>query len=559
MNKFTGLLLAMLVAILGTPSLPVSDGEKNSSEGGKMVSRQSSMAPGSAASSATTWAALYGGSGSEEMEGVWATADGGYVVSGSTDSYGDPNGEAWILKLDQFGNIEWQKTYGGTGDEYIIDIKQTGDGGYIGAGWTTSFGAGQMDFWVLKLDANGNIEWEKTYGGTRREQGWSVEPTTDGGYIVAGGTLSFGAGGADYWVLKLGANGDIEWQRAYGGNGDDGGGGDYEEFVVRVLQDADGNYVVASETSSFGAGETDIWVIKLDADGNILWEKAYGGSDEDTMWTFVEASDGGYIIPGVTVSFSPDYSGDVWVLKLDKDGKILWQKVYAIPDNWYEALSVGSTSDGGALVGSYREEGETDWDLILLRLDTNGNALWQKVFEYGWDWPNAVQELPDGGYVVAGVAWPNPSPEDLWVLRLAQDGTIDSSCSFPSDIPLTQDDTDSIITNTNATVTETNVIPQNSSATVQNSSTSPNYLCQAAPSPDCPGDLTGDNKVNLDDIMVAANGWGKHPGETGYDARVDRSGDGEITVDEVQWIAVRWGPCQQQGVAQEPHPQPDGG
>lgn len=237
----------------------------------------------STSASQNTWAAVYGGAGAEEMEGVWPTADGGFIIAGSTDSYGDENGDAWIVKLHADGAVAWQKTYGGAGDDYAIDIKQTADGGYIVAGWTSSFGVSQEDFWVFRLDAVGNMQWGKTYGGAGSEQAWSVDLTRDGGYVVAGGTTSFGAGGADFWVLKLDATGNALWQKTYGGAGDDGGEGDYEEFVVRVLEDEDGNYVLASETFSFGAGNGDIWVIKLKPDGTLLWQKTYGGDLEDYL------------------------------------------------------------------------------------------------------------------------------------------------------------------------------------------------------------------------------------------------------------------------------------
>jgi len=432
---------------------------------------------------ADLWSALYGSYGWEEMEGVVRTSDGNFLVCGYTDSYrDDEKGDAWIVKLDEAGNVVWQKVYGGSKTEYIIDIKETEDGNYIGAGWTKSFGAGKMDFWVIKLDTDGNILWEKTYGGEGKEQAWSVDVTKDGGYIVAGGTLSFGAGGADYWVIKLDSNGNIQWQKTYGGSKDDGGGGEYEEFVVRVLQDVDGNYVVAGESFSFGKGG-DIWLLKLDGEGNILWQKAYGGSEEEYMWAFAEASDGGYIIPGLTESFSVDFIGDTWVLKLDKDGNIKWQKVYGVSDYWDEALCVGATEDGGCLVGAYYEEGTevntSDWDMFLLRLDKDGNVDWKELFEYGWDWPNSLQELPDGGYIVAAVAWPEPLESDLWVLKLAKDGAIDSLCDI-FDIEINQKDSNSAPTDTNATVKNTNVSPQDSNAIVENTTAFPDFLCSGA-------------------------------------------------------------------------------
>lgn len=456
-----------------------------------LVTEQQSV-PASTPSPTTSpgaWAALYGGEGGEEMEGVWVTSDAGFIVTGATDSYRDENGDAWIVKLDAGGGVEWQKTYGGAGVEYALDVKQTADGGYIVAGWTTSFGARQTDFWpfnadpadfwVLKIDARGGVEWEKTYGGAGMEQAWSVDLTSDGGYVVAGGTTSFGAGGADVWVLKLNAAGEVLWQKTYGGGGDDGGGGAYGEFVVRALEDQDGNYVVVSNTASFGAGESNIWVIKLEPDGEILWQKAYGGMYGDYFWSFQEAAGGGYIVPGLTESFSPDESGDLWVLRLDEAGTIEWQSIYGVPGYWDEALSVGATSDGGALIGGYYEE-EDDWDLFLVRLDAGGEVLWQRVYEYGWDWPNAIRQLRDGGYVVVGVGWRNDLGEDLdlLVMRLAEDGAIGPACTLAGTIDLTRADSSATPIDTTAVVHDTEVTPRTSSAVVQDSPAAPTYLCQ---------------------------------------------------------------------------------
>ncbi len=428
-----------------------------------------------------TWSARYDASGGEEeMEGLFVAADGGFVIVGNTDGYGDGEGAAWILKLSTSGQVVWAKAYDGPGNESILDIKQTSDGGYIGAGWTTSFGAGGADFWLIKLDESGAIQWQKTYGGAGIEQAWSVSLTKDGGYVIAGGSTSFGAGKADYWVLKLDSSGNIVWQKAFGGAMDDGGGGTYGEYVVRVVANDDGTFVVASDSYSFGHGAADIWIIKLDSGGNIIWQKAYGGIEDDSTWSFRKTVGGGYIIPGVTESVGLDDSGDLWTLKLDEGGNILWQKVYGLKGYWDEALSVGATSDGGALIGGYYEEGNRDWDWTLIRLDSDGNALWQRVYEHSWDWPNAVQQLSSGGFVAIGVAWPNDTggPEDLWAMKLDANGIVGPSCNIDSPIDLTIKTTNTSPKTTNCKVTTTNITPKTSFATVQDTSTTPNYLCQ---------------------------------------------------------------------------------
>lgn len=390
----------------------------------------SSRAGGSPPPPGSGWIARYGGDGGEEVEGVSAVSDGGFMVAGATSSYGDEAGDAWVVKLDSGGSIEWQKTYGGEGTE----------------------------------------------------QAWSIEPMRDGGFTVAGGTTSFGAGGADLWVLRLDADGGILWQETIGGPSDDGGGGEYDEYVVRALKDEDGDIVVASNTQSFGSGGTDIWVVKLDPAGEVLWQKAYGGRYGEGLWSFAAVSRTGagaeYVVPGVTETFSPDESGDTWVLRLDEDGGIVWQKVYAVGGYWDEALAVSPAPDGGALVGGYVEE-EDDWDLTLLRVDRGGEALWQAAYEHTWDWPNAVDVLEDGSFVVAGVAWPHDAdrPEDLLAMRFGEGGPDGDECGLVRDLSLDQLDTHARPVDTEAAVRDTQVVPRTSSAEVRDSAASPAYLC----------------------------------------------------------------------------------
>lgn len=417
--------------------------------------------------SAATWSSILGGDGAEEMEGVWATSDGGYVVAGLSDSFtGDDTADALILKVSAAGEVEWAKTYGGSGNDMAVDIKQTADGGYIVAGWTESFGAGAgtADFWVFKLDSTGGIEWEKRYGGADIEQAWSVDIASDG-YVVAGGTTSFGAGKADYWVLKLDAEGGISWQKTYGGAEDDAPGGDYEEYVARVLVDKDGNYVVASESSSFGHGDTDIWALKLDpTDGSVIWQYAYGDTSSDSTWSFTEAAGGGYIIPGNTTSGTDT---DLWALSLETNGTIRWQKKFGLSGVFDEALTADATADGGAIIGGYYEVSDTDWVFTLLRVDSDGGLSWAKKYKYGsLDWPNAVQELNDG-YIVAGVTTTAAADQELWLMRLASDGTAGASCDSISGMTVVEEATDTSPMTTDAQVGTSNVMPQETSSTVK--------------------------------------------------------------------------------------------
>jgi len=244
------------------------------------------------------WARTYGDTGDDENPVSIQTSDGGYIVAGRTNSFGAGNDDVWVLKLDTDGAVEWQYTYGGTGNEGPNSIQQTSDGGYIVAGDTNSFGAGGWDAWVLKLDSDGAVEWQYTYGGTGTEVASSIQQTSDGGYIVAGYTYSFGAGNNDVWILKLDSDGTVEWQCTYGGASYD---------VSRsVQQTSDGGYIVAGYTYSFGTGDSDFWVLKLDSTGNVDWQYMYGDAYSDYAYSIQQTNDGGYIVAGETDPFNVD-------------------------------------------------------------------------------------------------------------------------------------------------------------------------------------------------------------------------------------------------------------
>jgi hypothetical protein len=237
-------------------------------------------------------------------------------VAGSSNSFGTCSygqfPDFWILKLDGNGNVQWQKTYGDTCDtNKAYSVQQTSDGGYIVAGDTWS---GETNVWILKLDGNGNVQWQKSYGSASHEHAGSIQQTSDGGYIVAGYFNSFPAGN-DALVLKLDSDGNVQWQKTYGGPLDD--------FANSIRQTSDGGYAVTGYTNSFGAGHSDAWVLKLDDNGSVQWQKTYGGSNLDSAYSIQQTLDGGFIVAGGTGAGAFGDNGDenVWVLKLDGNGE----------------------------------------------------------------------------------------------------------------------------------------------------------------------------------------------------------------------------------------------
>jgi uncharacterized delta-60 repeat protein len=376
--------------------------------------------------SAVSFAKTYGGTDFDYAYSVQQTSDGGYIVAGYTWSFGAGYDDIFLIKTDANGNIQWAKTYGGTDWDRASSVQQTSDGGYIVAGITWSFGAGSSDIFLIKTDANGNVQWAKTYGGTYWDEAYSVQQTSDGGYIVAGRTWSFGAGGLDIFLIKTDANGNVIWAKTYGGTDDD--------YAFSVQQTSDGGYIVAGTTWSFGAGRYDIFLIKTDASGNIQWAKTYGGTDWDWSYSVQQTSDGGYIVAGYTKSFGAG-SDDIFLIKTDANGNIIWAKTYGGTDFDY-AYSVQQTSDGGYIVaGTTWSFGAGIYDIFLIKTDANGNIIWAKTYGgTGYDEAYSVQQTSDGGYIVAGytksfgAGW-----GDFFLIKTDANGNI-GSCSMVQNV-----------------------------------------------------------------------------------------------------------------------------
>ena len=367
--------------------------------------------------SAISFAKTYGGTSYDYAFSVQQTSDGGYIVAGYTASFGAGGWDIFLIKTYANGNVQWAKTYGGIDFDFAYSVQQTSDGGYIVAGYTYSFGAGWYDIFLIKTDANGNVQWAKTYGGTSRDYAYSVQQTSDGGYIVAGGTRSFGAGYYDIFLIKTDANGNVQWAKTYGGT-------DYD-WAYSVQQTSDGGYIVAGETRSFGAG--DIFLIKTDANGNVIWTKTYGGTSASSVH---QTSDGGYIVAGGTSSFGAGGS-DIFLIKTDANGNVQWAKTYGGTSDDY-AHSVQQTSDGGYIVaGRTFSFGVINGDIFLIKTDANGNVIWAKT--YGgtyWDDASSVQQTSDGGYIVAGyIDSFGAGGDNFFLIKTDANGNI-GSCSI---------------------------------------------------------------------------------------------------------------------------------
>jgi hypothetical protein len=353
------------------------------------------------------WKKTYGGSSEDEAHSIQQTSDDGFIVVGHTAS---KNGDitenkgpfdVWVLKLDMDGNLEWQKTYGGSGHDRAYFIQETSNGGYIVAGSTRSndgditVNKGEYDVWILKISVDGSLEWQKTFGGSSFDGAHSIQETIDGGYIISALTRSSDGdvtsinGNVDLWVIKIDINGNMEWQKTYGGSG--------SENNSSLQETSDGGYIVVATTNSIDGditenkGKYDAWVLKLNFEGRIEWQKTYGGIENDALVSIDQASDGSYIVAGRTSSNFDDVTKnkggvDVWVLKIRIDGTIEWQKTYG-GSEWDGASSIQVTRDGGYIVtyetfSNDRDgtENKEQIDAWVLKLRFDGSIEWQKTF-----------------------------------------------------------------------------------------------------------------------------------------------------------------------------------
>lgn len=315
------------------------------------------------------WTKSLGGSNADWGYDVKETADGGYVVIASTESYGpgDPNnygsyGNAWIIKFSANGIKLWEKTYGYDRYDGPESLQITPDGGMIIAGYTHSFGNG--DFWVLKLDVNGNKQWDNHYGNDRTQVGRSIKVVPGNGYIIAGTTNDEATARQKGYVVKIDNNGNEEWSAEYGDTSK------FHSFTDIIV--SGNSYVMSGYTSSdiFPNNDSNAWVVKIDSAGMVIWEKEFGGSKLDQLYKIVNGTNNGYVLAGVTRT--NDSNGDMWILKIDINGNQVWSKTYGT-SNGDTARGLDVTDAGGYLLVGETMTGITNsYDVMLFRLDSNG-------------------------------------------------------------------------------------------------------------------------------------------------------------------------------------------
>ncbi|MCD4847001.1 MAG: hypothetical protein K8R76_02285 [Candidatus Aegiribacteria sp.] len=341
-----------------------------------------------------SWTNTFGGAEYELAYSVQQTSDGGYILAGYTNSYGSGNYDVYLVKTDSSGDTLWTRTFGGNAYDPGFSVQQTTDGGYIIGGSTSSFGAGSSDVYLIKTDSCGDTLWTRTFGGSGYDRGYSVQQTSDGGYIVTGSTNSFGAGGDDVYLIKTDSSGDTLWTKAIGG---------YEwEYGFSVRQTIDEGYIITGFTDSYGAGGDDVYLIKTDSSGDTLWTKTFGGNNHDVGYDVQQTTDAGYIVSGSTESYGAG-GEDVYLIKTDAIGNTLWTKIFG--GYAYDCgCSVQQTIGGGYIICGYTLSfGAGGSDVYLIKTDSSGDTLWTKTVGGSNNDPGeSIQQTTDGGYIVGG-------------------------------------------------------------------------------------------------------------------------------------------------------------
>ena len=460
------------------------------------------------------WEKSYGGTHADYLFDAQPTADYGFILAGSSlsnktgnkseDNHGDL--DYWVWKMTEKGDLDWQKSFGGSGFDLLESIKNTSDGGFILAG-TSSSGSGFQkgedskgltDFWVIKLDASGTEQWQRTIGGNGSDELLCAFQTRDGGYILGGSSSSSpvsisdikpnekpltttkadlyrksekSRGNMDYWVVKLDKQGVIVWQKTYGGQ--------YADLLRSMEQTADNGFILAGYSNSSQSGEKtdnnkgigDVWVLKINDVGEIQWQNSYGAEGDDQPYVIHQTIDGGYIIGANSNSTNPLTSmggivgngTDYWVLKLDEDGGVVWSKTYdfgkvdiltSLVENKDHTYLIGGYAQSesrvpregivGKLVNMAAKEKDGINDYIALKIDEKGEELWKKtVGSAGEDILRKLIETRDGGYLMAGTSNSGASKDknsniggnDFWVVKLKDKTKIEKVKSSIEAIP----------------------------------------------------------------------------------------------------------------------------
>ena len=370
-----------------------------------------------------TFEKTFGGSNADYGHSLATTSDGGFILTGLTLSFGDTLGDTYLIKTDSEGTQQWFKIISGPELEGGNSVVQTSDGGFLLINHTESFGAGDCDSWTIKTDALGNIQWSQTFGGTGDDVGEDGIQTSDGNYAVTGIVRTVYWGG-NAFIIKYNSNGDILWTKIYDQFPD--------EIGMRIVEDNDGGFVVACAATTSNIGTEDILVFKVNSSGEMIWSKKIGGTGNEEAYGLLKTTDGNFIVAGFSTSFGSG-DEDAYIVKLNSSGSQIWSRNYGGLSN-DRAESVTATQDGGLMVTGYTGSFGDSSAVLLFKTDANGNLIWLKTF--GNDnyikagaW---IVSCSDGGYAIAGSKQRiGTNDADLYLLKTDHNGNISTGIVEP--------------------------------------------------------------------------------------------------------------------------------
>jgi len=363
------------------------------------------------------WQKTFGGDGGDSASSIQQTSDNGYIIVGTSSSWNEGNLDVYLIKIDDQGNELWSRTFGGEGGESASSIQQTADGGYIIAGTSQPYYSDEADIYLIKTDKNGREVWSRTFGNESINNACTVRQTADGGFIILGDTFCSNTHN-DIWLIKLDVFGNELWSYTYGSP--------YNDRPGSIELTSGGGYIiVGSVATAFGGDpELDIYLVKTDEAGNELWSKTYGGSDQDTGESVQPTSDGGYIIAGHTES--PEFNTsllDICLIKTDSEGNEVWFKTFGGEYNDYSAAVRQTNDNGYAVLGTTDVDRPEDprvlSDIYLIKTDENGNKVWTRTYGGSSREDGSAMELTDdGGFIIAGLTvsyrGENPAESDFY-------------------------------------------------------------------------------------------------------------------------------------------------
>ncbi|RMG21978.1 MAG: hypothetical protein D6732_26430, partial [Methanobacteriota archaeon] len=341
----------------------------------------------------TLWTGTYGGTGDDWCHSLIEASSGGFLIAGETESFGMGVADIYLVRTDERGDTLWTKTYGGTNWDWGYSVIEVASGGFLIAGATSSFGKGLSDVYLVRTNDSGDTLWTKTYGGADWDYGYSVIEISTGGFLIAGETKSFGSGLSDLYLIKTNASGDILWTKTYGGAASDVG--------FSVINLSTGGFLIAGATRSFGMGSSDVYLVRTDASGDTLWTRTYGGTGADEGYSVIEVSSGGFLIAGEKWSLGT--SSDVYLIRTDAGGDTLWTKTYGGIYEDYSYSVIEASSAGFLIAGETESFGKGYYDVFLIRTDAGGNTVWTRTYGGTDDESGkAVIEVSSGEFMIAG-------------------------------------------------------------------------------------------------------------------------------------------------------------